>query len=187
MAVYGDVTSGNRFAPMPFIPRHQVTKSDVEEVLDYFPDTGEFRWKIWTRGHGKVMSPGDDAGWISIGYRHLCLYQNEYRAHRVAWLLMTGNWAPESMDIDHIDRDGCNNAWGNLRLASRSENCMNSKIRSDNTSGARGVHKSRAGKWFARICKDGRIIGLGTYERKQDAINARAEAEKRLFGEFSCP
>lgn len=184
MAVYGD-RKGRKFEPMPDIPRDQVTKEDVSRILSYDPDTGVFRWKIWTRGHGKVMSPGDEAGWSSLGYRQLCLYQNEYRAHRVAFLLMTGEWPPESMDIDHIDRDGCNNSWANLRLARRSENNINSKIRSDNTSGARGVHRSRNGNWFARICKDGKILGLGTYEHKDDAVRARKEAEKRLFGEFS--
>ncbi len=47
--------------------------------------------------------------------------------------------------IDHKDRDGLNNKRSNLRVANKSINALNSKMRVDNTSGIRGLnyHKSR--------------------------------------------
>lgn len=58
-------------------------------------------------------------------------------------------------------------------------------IRSTNTSGATGVwfDKSR-GKWCAEIMLKRKKYYLGRYENKVDAIAARKEAEKVVFGEF---
>ena len=60
-----------------------------------------------------------------------------------------------------------------------------SNIRSTNTSGATGVwfDKSR-GKWCAEIMLKRKKYYLGRYEKKADAIAARKEAEKVVFGEF---
>ena len=54
------------------------------------------------------------------------------------------------------------------------------KLRSNNTSGVTGVSQSK-GKWIAHIGLRGKIICLGTYEKKEDAIKARREAEEKYF------
>jgi hypothetical protein len=41
--------------------------------------------------------------------------------------------------IDHVDRDGLNNRRSNLRIADRSLNAHNCKVREDSTTGIRGV------------------------------------------------
>lgn len=174
-----------RIKAMPAISREELTREDVLRVVSYDPATGVFRWKITTRGHGKMLFPGDEAGWSCDGYRQLSLYQEEYRAHRIAWLVMTGAWPPAGVEIDHRDRTRSNNAWENLRLGTRSQNNMNSKVRVDNSSGFRGVHRSRNGKWFARICKDKKIVGLGTFDTIEAAATARAHAERSMFGNFA--
>lgn len=170
---------------MPSIPREAVTRADALKLFRYNPETGAFMWNVMTRGHAKVLRPGDPAGWLHDGYHFLLLYQNEVRAHHVAWLIVTGEWPPAGMDVDHRDRDRLNNRWSNLRLASRSQNSMNAKVRRDNKSGFRGVHPAKNGRWFARICKDQRIIGLGTFDTIEAAAAARAKAERELFGEFA--
>ena len=56
------------------------------------------------------------------------------------------------------------------------------KTRSDNTSGTTGVFLvKKSGRWRATITFQGRTRSLGTYERKEDAVAARKEAEARYF------
>ncbi len=43
----------------------------------------------------------------------------------IVWKIMTGSWPPTGYHIDHIDGDVCNNEWGNLRLATPSQNQYN--------------------------------------------------------------
>lgn len=54
-----------------------------------------------------------------------------------------------------------------------------------NKSGVVGVNwdKSR-GKWMAGIRFKGHKYNLGRFDNIQDAIDARKEAEQRLFGDF---
>jgi hypothetical protein len=47
-----------------------------------------------------------------------------YATSRVIWRLMTGH-DPGGNEIDHEDRDHCNDAWENLRLATRKQNLAN--------------------------------------------------------------
>ena len=56
------------------------------------------------------------------------------------------------------------------------------KINKNNTSGHKGVYwiKKRK-KWQAAIGFNKKLIILGHYENKQDAINARKEAEEKYF------
>ena len=59
------------------------------------------------------------------------------------------------------------------------------KLRKDNTSGSTGVqYHGRSGKWVARITFKGKTYSLGRHEKLEDAVQARKEAENRLFGEF---
>lgn len=59
---------------------------------------------------------------------------------------------------------------------------LNDTIYSDNTSGYKGVSwKKQEKKWVARIGFQGKAIHLGYFVNKQDAINARLEAEEKYF------
>ena len=90
------------------------------------------------------------------------------------------------LNIDHRDNNRANNRRDNLRQASIAQNAWNSKIANNNTSGVTGVHFSKTQqRWVARIMVNGRRIGLGSYIDKQDAINARYDAEQRYYGEWS--
>ena len=57
-------------------------------------------------------------------------------------------------------------------------------LRKDNTSGCTGVTAVRNGRWRAELTFRGKRYFLGTYINKQNAINARKEAEDRIFGGF---
>jgi len=62
---------------------------------------------------------------------------------------------------------------------------LTSKIRSDNTSGCKGVYWAPAErKWYATIIFKGKTHNLGRFTDKEEAIAARKEAEKLYFEPF---
>ena len=86
---------------------------------------------------------------------------------------------------DHISGDKLDNRASNLRRVTPTQNNMNKKIRSNNTSGRVGVHWSKdKHKWCAMIGFGGHHINLGCYESFEDAVAAREKAEQQYFGQF---
>lgn len=91
-----------------------------------------------------------------------------------------------SMWIDHIDGNPLNNKKSNLRRATHGQNSMNQKVRTDNTSGHKGVYWSKnKQKWIMQITKNQKVITKGGFRTIEDAIKARKEAEEKYFGEFA--
>lgn len=79
--------------------------------------------------------------------------------------------APEGFDVDHINHNPLDNRKENLKVCSHFENMKNS---SNNKSGTCGVIWNKRNKnWRAFI--NGKFIG--NFANKQDAINARKQAE----------
>ena len=61
----------------------------------------------------------------------------------------------------------------------------NFRSESNNMTGVRGVYYSaQSGKYRARLKFQGKLLNLGSYERLEDAVKARKDAESRYFGEF---
>lgn len=88
--------------------------------------------------------------------------------------------------VDHRDGDGLNNQRSNLRLATRTENQGNVKIRSSNTSGYRGVSwEANARKWRAGIGRNGKRSYIGLFSSAEDAARAYDDAARQYFGEFA--
>lgn len=85
-------------------------------------------------------------------------------------------------EVDHINLNRLDCRKSNLRLASRMEQSGNTPIRSDNTSGYKGVslHKGM-GKWRATIQK--RTIGY--FNDAISAAKAYDDEARRVFGEFA--
>jgi hypothetical protein len=164
--------------------REDFTLSEVTERLHYDPLSGLFSWKIETMAFGGFKNPGSAAGQKSeAGYVLVGLWGRLYRAHRLAWLLMTGAWPVA--EIDHINGDRSDNRWSNLREATSSQQKMNASIRSDNKSGCKGVSfRPDIGKWHSRIVLDGKTKLLGNFSLLSDAIVARKNAEKANHGDF---
>lgn len=79
-----------------------------------------------------------------------------------------------------------NNMKSNLRIVTSSQNSMNSRMFSNNTSGYKGVSFSKdRNLWRAYIGIDKKHISLGYFENIDDAIKARVVAEEKYFGEYS--
>lgn len=94
--------------------------------------------------------------------------------------------APKGMKVDHKNHDTTDNRKDNLRVVTNQQNQMNRKANKNNISGKAGVTYFKPnGKWRACICVNKKIIHLGTFDNKEDAIKARVEAENKYYGEFS--
>ena len=78
------------------------------------------------------------------------------------------------------------NRKSNLRPATQTQNLMNTKLRTDNTSGVKGVHwRKDTNKWHATIWVNKQCVSLGCFNGFNEAVAARKEAEEKYFGEFS--
>jgi len=55
------------------------------------------------------------------------------------------------------------------------------RLSKSNKSGVRGVSKKKNGKWLAQIVFQRNAYNLGTYEKFEDAVKARKEAEEKFF------
>ena len=58
------------------------------------------------------------------------------------------------------------------------------KIRTDNKSGCKGVYKRKSGKYSVTIGFKKRIIYLGTYDSKEEAVEVRKKAEEVVYDSF---
>lgn len=152
---------------------------DLKELLDYDPDTGKFTWKV---RRGGIITKGSPAGTVrrndSNAYISILIDGKGYQAHRLAYYYMEGHW-PKG-DLDHINGNGLDNRWINLRVVTSSENSRNKKIRTDNSSGIQGVywHKQIC-RWIARIRNAGKTIHLLTTQDFFLACCARKSAENK--------
>jgi len=165
-----------------------VTKEDVSSMLNYDRDTGTFTWKhrdgVSNRWNGRF--PGKRAGCVKTtdGYERIRIGKRLYMTHRLAWLMETGKWP--AFEVDHIDGDRLNNRPDNLREATSRQNSANTSIRSDNTTGAKGVTKRpRPRPWCARIGIGYKTIVLGNFYTFEEAKSAYDKAAVTLFGDFA--
>jgi hypothetical protein len=162
-----------------------VTLDQVKQILDYDPETGIFRWKY---SPSPFVKANDIAGCIKNGpnggHRSIKINKKSYFAHRLAWLVVTGEW-PE-FDIDHINGKRDDNRYSNLRLATKAQNNHNRSINKNNKIGYKGVHlHKQSGKWKAQIAHNGKKKHIGLYATPEEAHKAYCEYADKLHGEFS--
>lgn len=158
-----------------------LTAERLRFLLSYDPNTGKFIRLVGGKGFRAGFPAGDLHK--ASGYAYIGIDRKRYRAHRLAWLYMTGEWP---IEVDHMNGDRSDNRWGNLRLATRSQNNANGKRRSDNTSGHKGVNwVARANLWRAYVNFDGKQKHIGYFKDVDSAIAARIKAAKSQFGEFA--
>lgn len=86
--------------------------------------------------------------------------------------------------IDHINGNSLDNRRANLRIATNSQNGANTKKRTTNTSGYKGVKKAGR-KWRATITCNYREVHIGVYETPEDAARAYDSKARELFGNFA--
>lgn len=167
-------------------------QSVLLQLLRYEPETGKLFWR--ERGENSFTAKcaskrrkaarnfnAKKAGTAALetdsgnGYFRSSLSGENQYAHRVIWKMVTG----EDPDlIDHVDGNGKNNRWINLRSVSPQGNQRNCALSRNNTSGAVGVTHTACG-WRAEIVVDRKNTHIGLFCAKEDAIAARRAAEAR--------
>jgi hypothetical protein len=166
-----------------------ISASLVREYMSYNPETGVLVWLPRDRSHFKSSKqnanwngryPGKQAGRVGHkGYRAVAVNDRLFKAHRIAWLHFYGE-EPVGQ-IDHINGDPDDNRISNLRLVTNTENCRNTTIPKNNSTGRIGVspyfYNGRR-KYLARIRVDGKLKHLGYFETVEEAGLAREGAEK---------
>jgi hypothetical protein len=166
----------------------RLTAETLKQLLSYDAETGQFVWLV-SLGSAKA---GTMAGHVwtdtvkerSCKYWRIQIYGKKHQAHRLAWLYVKGCW-PEH-EIDHIDTDGLNNRWVNLREADDTQQACNRSIRSDNTSGLKGVSFHKASqKWQVKVTHKGCQKHIGLFETREAAFAAQRAAALESHGEFA--
>ncbi len=178
------------------MPTRKQSKPSVERLMQvfiYHPNTGFFIWRArpgsaretrrWnTRYAGRVAGHPSDQGYIM-----LCVdASRDFPASHAAWAIMCGVWP--AGELDHRDGKPGNNAFSNLRPATKLHNARNRRVRSDNVAGLRGVSVRRrlnSVTYVARISPyPGKRIHLGCFATPQAAHAAYAEASRLYHGEY---
>lgn len=165
----------------------------LQALLAYDLNTGILTWRprppelfahMSTYRLWNARFAGKPAGYLhTSGHINVDIGDQRTFAHRVIWKLMMGEDPPD--EIDHRDTNKANNRWGNLRVSTHTQNSQNRALRSDSTSGFRGVgwHKGK-GKWRVRIYINGKCKSLGYYDNIEPATAAYSAAAAKAYGEF---
>lgn len=90
----------------------------------------------------------------------------------------------QGSEVDHADRNTINNQKYNLRIATKSQNGANRGKNKNNTSGYKGVIKSKK-KWLAIIKVNYKSIRIGLFDTAFDAAVAYDKAARYHFKEFA--
>lgn len=152
------MTGPQRIHPEP-------TQEALRDVLDYDQDSG-----VFTRR--KTGKPSGVAN--AYGYIHIGVGDHVYRAHRLAFIWMTGA-CPAC--VDHIDGDRSNNAWRNLREATQEQNLANMRVEKG--------YKRKGNRWHARISIKNKTVHIGSFCTEEEARAAYVREARRLRGEFA--
>ncbi|MBO5484350.1 MAG: HNH endonuclease [Lachnospiraceae bacterium] len=140
------------------LPNNQIMKCDEEDWYLW----KEHYWRVGNNGYACSNAFEEDKGTI---YFHQLVID-----------------CPDGMVRDHINRDRLDNRRCNLRIVSPRRNSLNSGMNKNNTSGVKGVYRSR-NKWVAQIVSNGKNHYLGSYDSIEEASDVRRKAEIEYFGE----
>jgi hypothetical protein len=155
-----------------------LTAHQLRKLITYNPRTGVFRWKM----SGGRAKNGKRAG----GSDRRRIYQIRidgrlYRATRLAWLYVTGEWPKHGVSC--INRDRSDIRWANLRETTQSQ--RQASIAPENRLGVKGIWITKGGKFVAAIRIAGQKKYLGSFDTIQEAGGAYAKAAKNAFGIFA--
>jgi hypothetical protein len=154
----------------------------LHELFEY-RDDGNLIWKKCKSGIRKDMVAGSLNP--TTNHHQVLVDGKIYNLHRMIFMYHYG-YLTSGLEIDHIDTDKSNNRIENLREVTRAQNSMNTKIKSTNTSGVKGVYWNKSGqKWVSRIKVNGKNEYLGSYNTIEEAKEVITAARNNLHGDFA--
>ena len=147
---------------------------ELKDAFEYHPD-GYLRWRD---SPGNQVKKNKRAGTLmNTGYRRITFKGVKFLEHKLVWTYHY-QFCPEM--LYHANRRRADNRIENLRKTNRMGNGANSKMRSDNTSGYRGVTKDK-GSWRAQISIRGEMVKLGSFATEEQAAKVYNIYAKRYF------
>jgi hypothetical protein len=160
-----------------------LTRERIEEMLEYDAERGSFTWR--KTASAKAVAGSKAGGSDLKGHRTIQIDGVRVFEHRLVWFIETGYWP--IMEIDHINMNGCDNRFSNLREATSRQNKHNlAKRRTKTSSKYKGVFTCKvAGKWRAQIRVCGRSVFLGHHDDEMAAAIAYDKAAVCYFGEYA--
>lgn len=158
-----------------------LTQDHLKTLLLYNEKTGIFKWRFNAGRSGRIPAGtiAGSSGKHGHGYIEITIQGKLRKAHRLAWLYMTGSWPKD--EIDHINRIRHDNRLCNLRESTLQQNLKNKEKYKSNTSGFTGVtwHK-RIKMWQARISNDTKRMHLGYFKTPEEASSVYTKAKEEL-------
>lgn len=146
----------------------------LREVFDYTPDDPMYPLVRKMRGGGRPRS-----GTPTHKYIIVSVDKQNHTMHRLVWIFHNGA-IPEDYEIDHRDRNGKNNAIGNLKLSTRADNRRNRATYG--IAGYHGVVRNGTG-WAAKFRNESGVhVACGTYKTPLEAAKAYDKALNSYFG-----
>ena len=138
------------------------------DAADYPRVVAAGRWNV--RPHGKTVYA-----------QHGIVLPDGRRSTQQMHQFITG-----AVGIDHRNGDGLDNRRANLRITTQAQNCANTRIRSNNKSGFKGVSwRADSSAWVAQIKRGEKSHYLGLFSDREDAARAYDAAAVEFFGEFA--
>lgn len=160
---------------------------EFRNVLDYSPDSGKLFWKENTlhSSYWNKKYANKEAGCISSdGYVVITYRGKTYKAHRIAWFLLTGK-IPDKF-IDHINMIKSDNRAVNLREATVAQNAANRVTQKNSTTKCKGVgYRKDINKWYSRIGFRGKTYFLGYVDSMSEAKRRYDEKAKSFYSDYS--
>lgn len=154
--------------------RQALTVARLRELLHYDPESGSLTWLV-TRGKckaGDVVSCREPRGYIVAG-----IEGRRYYAHRVAWALAHGEWAPEV--VDHINGDRGDNRLSNLRAVAIKVNAQNRHVPAARSKTQVLGVRIYKGRFRAQISINGASVFLGDFADVGSAQAAYLAAKRK--------
>ena len=158
---------------------------NLVEIKDY---EGKYAFdlntnKIWSYSKKSYKLPDTNFD----GYQVIWLWSDNkrksFKLHRLVYQYNNLDIDISNLIIDHIDRNKLNNNLDNLRLATKSENCCNQKVRVDNKLGVKNI-KMNGRSYVVRITKN-KIVYHKSLKTLNEAIEWRDLKLKEIHKEFS--
>jgi hypothetical protein len=158
--------------------KKELTKDYLHTLFEY--KDGNLFWKI----KRKTVNSGEQAGRVAnTGYIHIGVDRSIYAAHRLIFMMFYGYFPKE---IDHINGNKADNRIENLREVTKSQNGLNRKLPSHNTSGIKGVvwHKNNK-NWMVQLAVNGKNKYFGSFKDLELAELVAIEARDKYHGVYA--
>ena len=157
--------------------RKEITKETKTKHGHSSNRSNSKEYSCWLGIKARCFNPNDTA-YHNYGGRGITMYF-EWKDDFEAFYKYMGDAPSPNHSIDRINENG-NYEPGNVEWGTNQTQAIRRRTRKDNTSGIKGVKWNKKDKkWIAYIGVNHKLIHLGSFNTKKEALVARLEAEEK--------